>query len=192
MGRFSGNPPKGVLAGNECIPATDLSTGSDIVITPFVLAQFVMTYGQVANGSSNGLIDAANYAKLKALDTQAQTDTRVAKLAEVAIPIFFGGVLVDGSFSIYTHVLDIPWVLSFQQLLVSAGSTNVTLTKNGVAIAGLTTNPATTVTAQYPVSGGSSGYTFNQGDVLGITFAGTTGNAKNLAASVKANATIPP
>ena len=191
MARFSGNPIKNPLFGNEYIPATDPSTGNDIAFTPLIITQFVANNMALANGSTNGLIDPGSYAKLLALDTQAQTNTRVGQLAEVAIPVFVS-TPSNGTFAIYQHVCDVPWVLSFDYLYCSAGSTNVSITKNGVAIAGLTTNPATSVSAQFFVSGGSSNYTLNQGDVLGITFAGTTGNCANLYASIRANATIAP
>lgn len=190
MARFGDNPLKNPLTGNEVLAAQDPSTGNDIGITPLVITQFVGTHLAVANGSSNGLIDAAAYAKLLALYTQAQTDIRVSKLAEVAIPIFFA-VPTNGTFAIYQHVLDIPWVFERANFMVSAGSTNVTILKNGVAIPGFTNIPAASVAAQYLVSGGSSNYTLNYGDTLSISFAGTTGNAANLAVGVKANATIP-
>lgn len=191
MARFGDNPLKSVLVGNEQIPAQDPSTGDDIQFTPLIITQFVMSNGGLANGSTNGLIDPLNYAKLLALDSQAQTNARVAQLSEEAIAAFFS-VPTNGTFTIYQHVLDIPWVLALSKLIVSAGSTNVSILKNGVAIAGFTLNPATTVSGQYAVSGGSSNYTFAFGDVLALSFTGTTGNCANLAASIKAIATISP
>lgn len=191
MARFSGNPIKGILAGNEDIAATDPATNADISITPMVITQFVATNMGLASGSTNGLIDGLSFAKLLALDTQAQTDARVALLAQVAIPVFFS-VPADGSFKIYQHILDMAWTLSLANLYVSAGSTNISVLKNGVAIPGFTNIPATSVAAQFAVSGGTGNYTFNTGDVLSLSFVGTTGNCANLAASFKAKATIPP
>ena len=191
MARFSGDPVKNPLFGNEFIPCTDPLDGNDKSFTPIIITQFVASNMALANGSTNGLIDPTSYAKLLALDTQAQTNIRINQLAEVAIPVFFGAPS-NGAFSIYQHCLDIPWVLALQNLMCSAGSTNVTITKNGVSIGGLTSNPCTSVAAQFAVSGGSTNYTFNNGDILGITFAGTTGNCVNFAASIKANATISP
>lgn len=191
MARFGDNPLKAPLVGNEVIAAEDLTTGKDCGITPLQIIQFAATHMQVANGSTNGLIDPVNYSKLMGLDTQAQTDARVAKLSEVAFPIFFA-VPTNGTFAIYQHVLDMPWVLERANLMVSAGSTNVSILKNGVAVPGFTSIPATSVPAQFLVSGGSSNFTINYGDIVSISFAGTTGNAANLAVGVKAIATIPP
>lgn len=171
--------------------ATDPSTGSDVAITPLVITQFAQTHMSLAAGSTNGLIDPGNYAKLIALDTQAQTNIRVGQLAEVAIPIFFSAP-ANGAFSIYQHILDVPWVLERANFFCSAGSTNVTVLKNGVAIPGLTSVPATTVPAVFLVSGGSGNYTFGYGDVLSLSFAGTTGNCVNFGCGIKANATISP
>ena len=191
MGRFSGNPLKPTLAGNELIPATDPSTGNDIAFTPSILTQFVANNMAVASGTSNGLIDSASYAKLLALDTQAQTNVRVGQLAEVAIPIFFSAP-VNGAYTIYQHCLDVPWVFALGNFFCSAGSTNVTVTKNGTAIPGFTSVPATSTPGQFPVSGGSSNYTLNAGDLLAVSFAGTTGNCVNLGISLKAKSTISP
>ena len=189
MARFSGNPQKSPLAGNEDIAATDPSTGNDIAITPLVITQFVATNMGVAAGSTNGLIDAASYAKLLALDTQAQTNVRVGQLAEMPFPIFFSAP-ANGTFVIYQHILDIAIQLQNGYFFCSAGSTNVTILKNGSAIPGFTSVPATTVPAQYSVSGGSTNYTFNIGDILSINFAGTTGNCVNVGASLRANGQI--
>lgn len=196
MARFSDNPLKSPLTGTEYIPATDPTTGSgpddweDISMNPVILTMFVQDTMGVANGSSNGLVDPTNYAKLLALDTQAQTDTRVADLAQVAIPVFLSSP-ADGNFPIYQHVCDVAWMLAFDYQSCTQGSTNVTITRNGVAIPGLTTNPATTMGQQFNVAGGSSNYTFNRGDILGLTLTGTTGNCANVLASIRANAVIP-
>jgi hypothetical protein len=189
MARLGDNPTKNPLTGNEGLAATDPSTGDDVSFTPLILATFCAQNIPLANGTSNGMIDGASYAKLLALDTQAETNTRVSQLAEVAIPIFISSPS-NGFAAIYQHVCDVPWVLAFDQLYVSAGSTNVTVNKNGNAIAGLTSNPATTVANKYTGSDSAANMTLNQGDILGITLAGTTGNCANLYASIRANATI--
>jgi hypothetical protein len=191
MARFSGNPLKNPLTGNEYIPATDPSTGNDISFTPLIITQFVAQNMQLAAGSSNGLIDPGSYAKLLALDTQAATNIRVAQLAEVSIPTFFSGP-ANGGFAIYQHVLDVPWALSFAYLVCSAGSTNVTVSIGGVAVAGMTNIPCTPVSGTFLVAGGSSNYTLYQTNSLTITFSGTTGNCANVALSIRANATISP
>ena len=191
MARFSDNPIKNPLSGSEDMAATDPSTGNDVAITPLILTQFVATHMAVAAGSSNGLIDPTSYNKLLALDTQAQTNTRVNQLAEVSVPVFFSAP-ADGTFVIYQHCLDVSWVLAMGYLFCSAGSTNVTVLKNGVAIGGFTSVPASSTPVQYTVSGGSSNYTFGFGDILSLNFAGTTGNCKNLGLSMRANATISP
>lgn len=191
MARFRDNPLKQTPAGNEFIPATDPSTGDDVSFTPLIITQFVATNMALANGSTNGLIDPAALAKLNALDTQAETDIRVAQLAEVSIPVFFG-TPADGTFTIYQHCLDVSWMLALGYFLCSAGSTNVSVTKNGVAIAGLTNIPITTAASHFSVSGGSANYTYSLGDTLGLSFTGTTGNCRNAAISLKANSIISP
>lgn len=191
MARFSGNPVKSPLYGNESVPATDPSTTDDIQFTPTIITQFVAQNMQVANGSSNGLIDAASYTKLLALDTQAQTNTRVNQLAELAIPTFFSAP-ANGYFWIYQHVITTPWLLDAANTFCSAGTTNLTVLKNGTSLVGLSNMVVTTAARTYSVSvgTGSSNYTYNLGDVLGLSFSGTTGTCVNAAVSIGGTAVI--
>ena len=189
MARFSGDPLKNPLTGNEFIPATDPATGDDVSMTPAIITQFVATTMQVANGSSNGLIDAANYAKLVALPTDAVLASQLGELAQVAIPIFIA-TPTNGTIVIYQHVLSVNWDIQTMELFVSAGSTNVQVQINGTPITFApfgTTNPAT-VTPQGNIA--SAPRTLHPGDQLGFAFSGTTGNAANLVASIYATATL--
>jgi hypothetical protein len=182
MGRFSGEPLKSPLVGNEFIPLTDPATGNDGSCNPSVLTQFVMVNGYVANGSSNGLIDAAAYAKLTALDTQTQTNAWKAQLAEVTMPIFFSSPANTSTVNIYQHIAGgTDWDLGTGSFLLSAGSTNITLYKNGGAIAGLTNIAVGTSAYSYGIA---PPINFTTGDLLGISMAGTTGSAANLAISL--------
>lgn len=191
MARFSGNPVKNPLSGAELIPATDPSTGNDIAFTPTILTQFAQANMGVANGSTNGLMTGAMATKLAGLPTGASIAKQVEELAEVAIPVFIS-TPVNGSVNIYQHVCDVPWVLSFAYASMSAGSTNVTITKNGVNIAGFTNGSVTTSPTTFTGTDTPPNMTFSQGDTLGLTLAGTTGNAANMLLSIRANATISP
>jgi hypothetical protein len=192
MARFSGDPLKNPLTGNEFIPFTDPSTGNDGSCNPSIVTQFVAQNMAVAAGSSNGLIDAASYAKLQALPTDAVLATQIGELAQVAIPIFFASPS-NSTAVIYQHVLTVPWQLKTLVLFTSAGSTNVQITNNGNPVtwapAG-TTIPATTGTAGgEQIASGTGGFNvFQPGDQLGIVLSGTTGNCANLAVSILATA----
>lgn len=191
MARFSGNLIKNPLAGNEIFPATDPTSGLDIGATPVILSSYVAQNLPLANGSTNGAMTGAQATKLNALPTAASLSKQIGELGEVAIPVFVA-TPTNGSISIYQHVLDVPWTLAFAYASLSAGSTNVTITKNGVNIAGFTSvavgNTSTTMTG----TDTPANMTFNQQDVLGFTLAGTTGGAANLLLSIRANATIAP
>lgn len=189
MARFSGNPVKNPLFGNESIPCTDPLDGNDKSFTPIIITQFVATNMQLANGSSNGLIDAASYAKLLALPTDAALASQLGELAQVAFPIFIAAPS-NGSLTIYQHVLSVPWQLSLMTLFCSAGSTNVSFTKNGnpiVFVPSGTSCPATTVPSNQLAGDITPNLTFNGGDKLGIILSGTTGNCANLGISVLLN-----
>lgn len=193
MARFSDDPLKNPLTGNEFIPATDPATDDDISMTPAIITQFVMTTGSLANGSSNGFIDAANYAKLIALPTDAALSSQLGELAQVSVPIFIAAP-TNGTIVIYQHVLSVPWVIQEMVLFTSAGSTNVQLQINGTPITfapfGIT-NPATTGTATTTnIASNATGRTLHTGDQLGIAFSGSTGNVANLVASIGAVGTL--
>lgn len=190
MARFSGEPIKNPLQGNEFIPLTDPNTGNDGSCNPSIITQFVAQNMQVANGSSNGLIDGAAYAKLAALDTQAQTNVWKDQLAEVTMPIFFSAPANTATIAIYQQVWsDSTWDLSGGSFLVSAGSTNITLYKNGGAIAGLTSLGVGSSPHTYSIG---TPVPFVVGDLLGISMSGTTGNCANLAASLMFTAQLSP
>lgn len=191
MGRFSGNPVKNPLVGNELIPATDPSTGNDIALTPLLITQYAQLNLNLATGSAPGFMSPAQFNQLAGLPSGASIAKQIKELAEVSFPIFIAAP-TNGAINIYQHVLDVPWVLSFAYASLSAGSTNVTLTKNNVNIAGFTNGAVTTAPATFTGTDTISNMTFNQGDTLGITLAGTQGNAVNLLFSLRANATIAP
>jgi hypothetical protein len=189
MARFSGDPLKNPLTGNEFIPFTDPGTGNDGSATPSILVQFAAETMPLANGSTNGLIDGPNLAKLNALPTEAVLASQLGELAQVAIPIFIAAPS-NGTIVIYQHVLSLPWNIQTAELFVSAGSTNVQIQINGVPINFApfgTTNPAT-VTPQSNIA--SAPRTLHPGDQLGLAFSGTTGNCANLVASIYATATL--
>jgi hypothetical protein len=191
MARFSGNPVKNPLTGNELIPATDPSTNGDICMTPIEITQFVQANMGLAAGSTQGAISGPMADKLAGLMTQLQLVENLETLAEVAIPIFISSP-TSGAINIYQHVLDTPWKLSFAYGKVSAGSTNVTITKNNVNIAGFTNGGVTTAGETFEGTDSFQNMTFNEGDTLGITLAGSTGNAANLMFSIRADAILNP
>jgi hypothetical protein len=191
MARFSGDPLKNPLTGNEFIPATDPGTGNDVSMTPSIITQFVATNMDVANGSSNGLIDAASYAKLLALPSNAVLSSQLSELSQVALPIFIAAP-ANGTSVIYQHGLSIPWTVQTMTLFTSAGSTNVQFQINGTPVTfgpfG-TTNPATT-SPETNISTGATNRVIHPGDQVGIAISGTTGNAANLAISIYATASL--
>jgi hypothetical protein len=189
MARFSGDPLKNPLTGNEFIPFTDPNTGNDGSCNPSIITQFVATNMQLANGSSNGLIDGPDLAKLQALPTNATLSSQLGELGQVAIPLFIAAP-TNGTVVIYQHVLSVNWNIQTMELFTSAGSTNVQLQINGTPITFApfgTTNPATTV-PQSNIASGSR--TLHPGDQLGYALSGTTGNAANLVASIYATTTL--
>lgn len=187
MGRFSDNPLRSLLQGNEDIPFTDPNTLVDGAMTPVAITQFAQSTMAVATGTSNGLMSAAQATLLNSLYTAPEIDAKVAALAECAVPIFFADP-VDGSASIYTHVLDQAWTFSFAFLQCSAGSTNLTVTSNGVPLGGLNNVPVTSVSSSVTVVAPNQ---LVDGSTLGITLSGTTGNCKNVAISLKAVQSTP-
>jgi hypothetical protein len=188
MARFSGNPIKSPLVGNEYIPATDPATTNDISFTPLIITQFVATNMALASGSTNGLIDGPNYAKLLALPSAAQLATDLGELGQVAFPIFIAAPS-NGALTIYQHVLSVPWQVSSMTLFCSAGSTNVSFTKNGnpIVFVGGTSVPITTVSSTQIAGDTTPNETFQPGDKLGIILSGTTGNCVNVGISVLLN-----
>lgn len=191
MARLNQNPVKAVLAGTEGWAAVDPSTGDDVGLTPLTITQFAQSNMALASGIDQGLMSGAQATKLNALPAVASLNSQIGQLAEVAFPIFVSSP-ADGTIEIYTHVLDTPWVLDFARIGLSAGSTNVTLMKNGANIAGLTNCPISVTAATFTGTDTVPNMTLNSGDVLGITLAGTTGTAKNLMLSLRANSVITP
>jgi hypothetical protein len=186
MGRFSGEPLKNPLTGNEFIPFTDPNTGNDGSCNPSIITQFVAENMQLANGSTNGLIDPADLAKLQALPTDATLASQLGELAQVAFPIFIAAPS-NGTITIYQHVLSVPWLVKEMALFVSAGSTNIQLLKNGSPINFAPsghTSPVTTLTSTQIAGDTTPNETFNGGDTLGIALSGTTGNCANLVCSI--------
>lgn len=189
MARFIDNPIKSPLVGNEEGALTDPTSMLDVGFTPATITQYAQLNMTLATGSTQGLVSGLNGDKIANLPTLAQLNSKIAQLAEVAIPVFVSAP-VNGTISIYQHVCDVPWTLDFAYAALSSGSTNVTLTKNGASILGFTNanvgNTSTTITG----SDTPANMTFHQTDVLALTLSGTTGGAANLRLSIRANATI--
>ena len=177
--------------GNEGGALTDPTTTLDVGFTPVTITQFAQLNMTLATGSTQGLISGSMGDKLTALPTAASITKQVGELAEVAIPIFIS-TPVNGAISIYQHVCDVPWVLSFAYASLSAGSTIVTLTKNAVNIAGFTNAAVNTVSTTITGTDTPANMTLNQKDVLGVSLTATTGGSANLLLSLRANATIAP
>lgn len=191
MARFIDEPIKNPLSGNEVGAATDPSTMNDVGWTPFTIIQFAQLNMALASGTSRGLISGGDADKLHALDTQAQNQAITDQLAEVALPAFFGHP-ADGAFNFYYHTLSVSWLFSEMFCQVSAGSTNLTITKNGVPMGGATSVPITTAGQGSTFSDSPPLNEISSGDRVGISFTGTTGNCANLIVSINANAIIVP
>lgn len=145
----------------------------------------------LAGGTVQGAMTGPQSDKLNALPTAASLSTQIGELAEVAFPIFVSAP-ANGTIVIYQHVLDVPWVLAFAYAAVSAGTTNVSIQKNGVNIAGFTNGSVTSSPATFTGTDSPENMTLNQGDTLGLALAGTTGGTANLRLSIRANGTIAP
>ena len=175
MARFSDNPTKSPLSGAELIPATDPSTGNDIAITPVILQQFTQAMGGLAMGTTNGLMTGSQSDKLNALFNQTQFINCLNQLSGQAYP-FFSGQPADGFIEVYQHVLQQPVNLNSVAACCSAGSTNVIVMINGIAVTGLSfgisagTTTLSTATANFQMVNNS---------VLGLNFSGTTGTCRN-------------
>ena len=191
MARVADNPVNNNPGANDPILSENLSTGDDQSLTPLIITQFAQQNMGLATGSSNGLVSGPNGDKLAGLDTQAETDTRVTQLSQTAMPVFIG-TPADGYIIIYQHATATEWLLSAAFACVSAGSTNLTVSKNGVAIPGFTSIPITSSFTIPTPTGPSSGYTLSLSDTLGLTFAGTTGNCVNLRFSMGIQQQISP
>ena len=177
MARLNTNPVKPVLTGTEGWGATDSSTNLDVGLNPFTITQFVATNMQLANGSSNGLVTAAERVKLDALPTNSQLAVQWGQISEFPIPIFVGSPS-NGHVDFYIHAPDVILDLSSIWTQCSAGSTNIVVTQNGSPIPSWPTFSATT--AKSGPNSQANVPEVNQGDVLGLTFSGTTGNCANL------------
>jgi hypothetical protein len=192
MARFSDEPLKNPLSGAERLAATDPATMDDVGMTPLIITQFAQQNMTLATGSTQGLVSGPNGDKLTALPTDAQLSTWLGELSQVPIPIFIGAP-ANGSLSIYQHVLSMPWKIQTMALAVSAGSTTLSLTKNGNAILfapGGYASPVGTVSTTQIAGDTSPNETFQPGDVLGLSLASTSANCANLRCSVYATALI--
>lgn len=187
MSRFSDEPLKSPLAGNEFIPATDPTSGDDISFTPLIITQFAQAHMGIATGSTQGVVSGPNGDKLSALYTKGQLDGEFTDLKQVAFPIFVG-TPSDGAVAIYQHVMALHWTLVSFVASVSAGSTNVAITINGVNVTGLAVIPVTTAGVGATASGAFPNQTLQVNDILGFTLSGTTGNCRNLRISMLINA----
>lgn len=189
MARFSDEPLKNPLTGTEVFAGTDLSTMEDIGTNALIITQFAQLNMTLASGSTQGLMSGSQSDKLNALFTQADINAVINDFAQVALPAFFGSP-ANGFLNYYYHAIGVAWVLLTGYAVVSSGSTNLTLAKNGTPLAGATSIPVTTTGGAFTITFAPVVSTLNQGDSLGVTFAGTTGNCANLIISLTANATI--
>lgn len=189
MARLGDNPLKTSLSGAEHLAAEDPSNDQDICITPLTLTQFAQATMGLANGSTNGLMSGPQATKLNALPDDNTLTGFFGQLEQVAVPTFFGAPS-NGSLTLYQHVVTTPWAFSAVSVGCSAGSTNITIMKNGAGMPGLSNLGVTTAGATYSISDILPGNTLDTGDQLGITFAGTTGNCANVFASLKAKASL--
>jgi hypothetical protein len=176
MARFSDNPTKSPLSGAEIIPATDPSTGNDIGITPVILQQFTQSAGGLASGSTNGLMTGPQSDKLNSLFNQTQFINCLNQLSGQAYP-FFSGQPADGFIEIYQHVLQQPVNLNSVAAKCSAGSTNVVVMINGVAVTGLSFGISAGSTT---LSNATANFQLVNNSVVGFNFTGTTGNCRNV------------
>jgi hypothetical protein len=192
MARFSDDPIKNPLSGAEILAATDPATMNDVGMTPLIITQFAQKNMGLATGSTQGVVSGPNGDKLTALPTAAALATQLGELAQVAIPIFIGAP-ANGSLQLYQHVLSVPWRIQSMALAVSAGSTSLSLTKNGNAIQftpGGYQSAVGTVSTTQLAADTSPNDTFQPGDVLGISLGSTSGNCANLRCSVYATAQL--
>lgn len=181
--RFSDNPVKNPLQGNELIPGTDPDTDDDFSVTPEILTQFAQENMGLANGTTQGAMSGAQSEKLNDLYTRAELDAIIAQLGQFPFPVFIGTV-VDGFIEIYRNVLGEPVVFDFMWFALSSGSTTLTVKIDGVAVTGWTNVAVTTA------SGGASATadkTLPAGSILGLEFSGSGGPPTNLRLTLKGN-----
>lgn len=185
MARFSDNPLKNPLAGNEIVPGTDPSTTDDIGFTPDVLTQFVQENMGLASGSSQGAISGPDGDKLTALRTKAQDDAIFAQVAQIPFPIFIG-TPVDGTIEIFRNVLDNDIVFDFMWYALSSGSTTLTILIDGTPITGWTNLPVTTASTGAVATAAK---TIPPGSILALQFASSS-SPQNLRLTLKGDLTL--
>ncbi len=166
MARFSDNPIKSQLAGNERIGATDISTGDDCAITPDVLVQFAQDNLLPATGSQQGVVSGPDGDKLTALRTNAQNDALNVQLGQIPFPIFIGSP-VDGFIEIYRNVLDNSILFDFMWFALASGSTNLTVKIDGTPVTGWTSVP---ITSASNGAQSTAANTLPAGSILGLQF----------------------
>lgn len=181
--RFSDNPVKNPLAGNELLAGTDSNNDTDICVTPDILVQYTQDNMGLASGTSQGAMSGAQAEKLDDLYTRAELDGIIAQLGQFPFPVFFGTVS-DGFVEVYRNVLDESVTFEFMWFQMSSGSSLLTVKIDGVAVTGWTSIPIGTV------SDGASATAANvlpSGSVLGFEFAGSGGSPTNLRLTLKGN-----
>lgn len=172
MARFPDNPTKDPLDGSEIIPGTDTGTGDDIKFTPQVLANYVVNLLPIATGAQRGVVSGPNGDKLAALYSKAQIDALLAQLAQTLLPIFFG-TAANGSVQLLVNNTANAIVLNAAAFACSVGSAVAAITIDGTPVTGLT---GMAVSATPGTAAASAANTLGVGQVLGITFTGSSGS----------------
>lgn len=187
MARFSDNPVKSPLTGSEDVPATDTSTGDDIVVTPDAITSYAQANMGLASGSSQGLVSGSNGDKLQALYTKAEIDALLAQAAQQPFYVFIGSP-VDGSVEFVRNVLSNDVVLDFAWFALSSGSTNLTVTIDGTPVTGLDNLNITTASSG---ANATAANTLPAGSILGLTFTDSD-SPQNLRLSIRGDMTYNP
>ena len=186
MARLNENPVKPALSGAEGMSATDPSTNLDVGVTPWTITQFVVQNGQLANGSNNGLMSGAQATQLAALPSPVAWGQFQALAKLTMLPAFFASPPSSGNVQFFINpfqnVIQNTIVCDDLYTLCSAGSTNIVFTVNGTPFGG-----STSVTTSKNYAPGPTGLNINPGDIVGVTFTGTTGNCANAIISLGAH-----
>jgi len=136
MARFSDNPIKSVLAGNELLPGTDPSSGDDICVTPDIFLTYCAQNLPLATATGNGLFTSSGFSRL--FDETYTKDEIDAKNAILKVNVigFFVGVVADGYLEFYCH-LDNDMTITEAFFKTSSGTVTASVQIDGVSVTGL-------------------------------------------------------
>lgn len=135
MARFSDNPLKSPLSGNELIPATDPSTSDDICITPEELIDYAQANIPIATATGNGLMGMTDYIRLYDTFTIEQINQKNAIL-KVELIGFYIGTVANGYIEFYCHLSN-DMVIQEAYFKCASGTVNCSVQIDGVTITGL-------------------------------------------------------